>query len=308
MNAREKYLAGAVAALVILWGGTVGWDRYQEALLRNENQQLAAEQELSQARAAAARGQRAQRLLADWRKQSLPTDLDIAKSLYQDWLRQQLIEAGLVVRELNENSSRSTQRHFNQATYVVNAQGALAELTDFLYRFYQSNHLHRISAATLTPTTTRRSLSVSLTVDALSLPDCRRTDRLAEGSSETLTEPLEKIRDLIVSRNVFLPYSPGGSEGPSSRQVADNSDAEAAQAFITSMTYGEGGWQMSIRMRDSGRIRYFRQGDSIQIGHFSGKIVELDGRRAIVSSKSQKLVILLGQNLSQAQVLADQAG
>jgi hypothetical protein len=74
------------------------------------------------------------------------------------------------------------------------------------------------------------------------------------------------------------------------------------------MTYGEGGWQMSIRMRDSGRIRFFRQGDSIRIGRFSGEVVEMDGRRAIVSSKSQKLVILLGQNLSQAQVLVDQAG
>lgn len=308
MNAREKYLVGAVAVLVILWGGTVGWDRYQAALMRNENQQLAADQQLSQARAAAARGQRAQRLLSAWRKQSLPTNLDIAKSLYQDWLRQQLVEAGLVVRELNENSSRSTHRHFNQATYVVNAQGTLAELTDFLYRFYQSKHLHRISSATLTPTTTRRSLAVSLTVDALALPDCRRTDRLAEGSSETLSEPLETIRDTIVSRNVFVPYASGGPEKPSDQQVADNGDSEASQAFITSMTYGEGGWRMSIRMRDSGRIQYFRQGDRIRIGRFSGEVVELDGRRVIVSSRSQRLVILLGQNLSQAQELTDQAG
>jgi len=304
MNPREKYLAGAVALLVILWGGTVGWDRYQEALLRNESQQLAAEQQLSQARAAAARGGRAQRLLGAWRRQSLPTDLDIAKSLYQDWLRQQLIEAGLVVRELNENSSRTTHKHFNQATFVVNAQGSLAELTDFLYRFYQSNHLHRISAATLTPTTTRRSLTISLTIDALSLADSRRTDRLAEGSSDLFTEPLEELRDTIVSRNVFVPYA-ARSEGQSNGQVAD---AEAAQAFITGMTYGDGGWQMAIRMRDSGQIRYFRQGDSIRIGRFAGEVVELDGRRAIVSNKDQRLVILLGQNLGQAQVLADQAG
>jgi hypothetical protein len=303
MNTREKYLAAAVAALVLMWGGTVGWDRYQEALLRNENQQSAAEQQLSQSRAAAARGRRAQRLLADWRRQSLPTNLDIAKSLYQDWLRQQLVEAGLTVRELNENSSRTSQRHFNQATFLVNAQGSLAELIDFLYRFYQSNHLHRISAATLTPTTSRRSLTVTLTVDALSLADCPRTNKLAEGSSESYEVPLDEIRDVIVSRNVFAAYSPGGP----SEAVADSGDSQAAQAYITSMNYGAGGWQMTVRMRDSGELRYFRPGDRIRIGRFSGKLVEVDGRRAIVSKDNQRLLLFLGQNLSQAQVLTDSA-
>jgi hypothetical protein len=308
MNTREKYLIAAVAALVAVWGGTVGWGRYQEALLRNETQQLAAEQQLSQARAATLRGQRAQRLLADWRKQSLPTNLDIAKSLYQDWLRQQLMEAGLTVRELNENSARTTYKDFNQATYIVNAQGTLAELVDFFYRFYQANHLHRISAATLTPTTSRQSLTVTLTVDALSLADSRRTDKLAEGSSDTIAKPWEEVRDTIVSRNVFAPYTPSGGEWPDP-QVADTGDSEAAQAFVTGMTYGEGGWQMAIRMKDSGKIRYYRPGDRIRIGRFSGELVELDGRRAIVAGRNQRLVLQLGQNLSQAQeVVGDQAG
>jgi hypothetical protein len=307
MNLREKYLVAAVATLVALWGGTVGWGRYQEALLRNENQQLAAEQQLSQARTAAARGQRAQRLLADWRKQSLPKNLDVAKSLYQDWLRQQLTEAGLTIRELNESSSRTAQKHFNQATFIVNAQGTLAELIDFLYRFYQANHLHRISAATLTPTTSRRSLTITLTVDALSLADSRRTDKLAEGTSNSITKPLEDLRETIVSRNVFQPYAPGGKDGPS-QEVADSVDSEASQAFVTGMTYGDGGWQMTVRMRDSGQTRYFRPGDNISIGKFQGELVELDGRRAIFSRQNERVVILLGQNLSQAQVITNQAG
>ncbi len=303
MNQREKLLVGAVGLLVILWGGTVGWDRYRAALTSNQNQQRSAEQQLSQARTTSARGLRAQRMLRGWRRQSLPTNLDIAKSLYQDWLRQQLVETGLVVRELTESTSRSAQKHFGQVTFVVNAQGTLDELTEFLYRFYQSNHLHRISAASLTPTTTRRSLTISLTIDALSLPDCPRSDQLAEGSSGLFSESLEEIRQEIVSRNVFVAYGLAESE----QQVAESPD-EAAQAKITSMTRGEGGWQMTIRMGDSGRVRYFRQGDSIEIGRFSGEIVELDGRRAVVSRDDQRVLILLGQNLGQAVVISDQAG
>ena len=306
MNQREKLLVGAVGLLVILWGGTVGWDRYESALTSNQNQQSSAEQQLSQARTASARGLRAQRMLRGWQRQSLPRNLDIAKSLYQDWLRLRLVETGLVVRELTESTSRTTQKHFSQMTYVVNAQGTLEELTEFLYRFYQSNHLHRISSASLTPTTTRRSLTVSLTIDALSLPECPRSDQLAEGSSDTFAEPLEEVRDEIVSRNIFVAYEPAKPEQPV-EQVDENA-GEATKAVVTGMTQGEGGWQMAVRMSDSGKVSYFRVGDEISIGQFTGRIEEIDGRRAIVSQEGKRVQIFGGKNLGQAVDLPDQAG
>jgi hypothetical protein len=304
MNQREKFLVGAVGLLVILWGGTVGWGRYQAALTSNQNQQSSAEQQLSEAHTASERGLQAQRMLRGWRRQSLPTNLDIAKSLYQDWLRKQLIEAGLTVRELTESTSRSAQKHFSQVTFVVNAQGTLDELTEFLYRFYQSDHLHRISAATLTPTTTRRALTVSLTIDALSLPDSPRSDQLAEGSSDLFSESLDEIRQEIVSRNVFVAY---GVAEPSEQQVAESPD-EAAKAFITSLTEGEGGWQMAVRMSDSGKVSYFRVGDEIQIGRFTGRVEAIDGRRVIVSQEEKRVQIFGGKNLGQAVVLSEEAG
>ena len=250
MNSRERTLALVVAVLVLLWGGTVGWERYQATLTNNQNQQRSTEQQLTQARTAAARGLRAQRLLRGWQRESLPTNLDIAKSHYQDWLRQQLVEAGLVVRELSESTSHTAQKHFSQITYIIDAQGSLEELTQFLYNFYQAKHLHRISAASLTPTTSRRSLTLSLTIDALSLPDCQRSEQLAEGSSSTFTESLDAIRDEIVGRNVFVAYEPA-QPAVSEQQQAEGPD-EAAKAFVTGMTYGEGGWQMAVRMSDSG--------------------------------------------------------
>jgi hypothetical protein len=306
MSQRERVLAAAVALMVMLWGGTVGWGRYQSTLTNNQNQQLTTGQELSQARTASARGLRAERMLRGWQRQSLPTNLDIAKSLYQDWLRQQLVEAGLIVRELTESTARTTRQHFRQVTYLVNAQGSLEELTDFLYRFYQSNHLHRVSAASLIPTTTRRLLTVSLTIDALSLADCPRSSELAEGSSDTFAETLEEISDEIVSRNIFVAYEPPEPERPVERVVEAVSD-EAAKAVVSSLNHGEGGWQMAIRMSDSGKVTYFRVGDEISIGQFTGRVEEMDGRRAIISLEDKRVQIFGGKNLGQAVALPDQA-
>ena len=208
------------------------------------------------------------------------------------------------MRALTESTSRSAQKHFSQVTFVVNAQGTLDELTEFLYRFYQSNHLHRISAATLTPTTTRRALTVALTIDALSLPDSPRSDQLAEGSSDLFSESLEEFRQEIVSRNVFVAY---GVAEPSEQQVAESPD-EAAKAFITSLIEGEGGWQMAVRMSDSGKVSYFRVGDEIQIGQFIGRVEDIDGRRVIVSQEEKRVQIFGGKNLGQAVVLPEEAG
>jgi hypothetical protein len=307
MSQRERLLAAAVALIVMLWGATVGWDRYQATFTNNQNQQITIEQELSEARIAAAQGLQAESMLRGWQQQSLPKNLDIAKTLYQDWLRQELVDAGLIVREVNENSLRGTRQYFRQVTYSVNAQGSLEELAKFLYGFYQSNHLHRISAATLTPTTTRRSLTVSLTIDALSLSDCPRNDELAEGSSESFAEPLEEIRDEIVSRNVFIAYEPPEEEKPVEQVVEkpDDTPAEEATAFVTSLNQGEEGWQMAVRMSDSGSVKYFRVGDEISIGRFSGLVEEIDRRRVIVTQDEKRLVIFGGQNLGQAIELSD---
>ena len=239
-------------------------------------------------------------MLRDWRRRSLPSHFDVAKSLYRDWLRQQLVESGLVVRELNESSQRNTGEYLRQLTLSVNAQGTLAEFIDFLYRFYQAKHLHRISASALTPTTTRKSLTISLTIDALSLVDCPRTDQLADGSRNAFAQPLEEIRAEVVGRNIFV--APGSSE-PAAQQLAEQQPSEASQARITSMTWGAAGWQMSIRLQDSGQLRYFRPGDRIEIGEFSGEVLEMDGRRAVVAGEEGQVEILLGQHLGQARAI-----
>ena len=309
MNDREKMLVGAVALLVALWGATEGLGKYRRALERNQNQQRSVAQKLSDARTATARGRRAQQKLRQWQRQSLPSDPEIAKSLYQDWLQQQLTEAGLTVKDLNPLTSRITSGSYKQLSFTVRAEGKLEAFTDFLYQFYQSKHLHRIIKTDLKPTEDRQKLVISFTVDALSLSDANRKDELATGSSDSISQPLEAIRESIVGRNLFATYKPA-SPTPPEVTVEQSEDTEAAQAYVRGIHYGLEGWQVLVRMENSGKAYYFREGDEISIGRFAGTIIKLDGdqRRMIVSTGRRRVQVSLGQNLGEAVPLRGRRG
>jgi len=310
MNPREKLLAAAVASLVILWGASQGWSKYQAALERNLDTQRTIAQELSTVRTATARGRRAQQMLHKWRRQSLPTDADIAKSLYQDWLYQQLTAAGLKVKEVNPSSPRASSKSYQQFTFTVNASGKLEQLTDFLYRFYKAKHLHRISLADVKPTADRNLLNLTLAVDTLSLGDANRSDQLAEGSSDEFEQPLEHFRNSIVERNLFATYKPPAtSQSDAGADEKSAPDKEAAQAKFSAIHYGQDGWVMLVRMQNSGKIYYFQEGDTIEIGRFVGKIEKLDGdlRRAILTTDSARVELRWGKTLAEVEPLVERA-
>lgn len=309
MNQREKLLGVGVALLAILWAATMGVDGFRKARERNYRDLKNARMELNLAREASERGLLAQNKLREWGRQSLPTDIDIAKSLYEDWLREQLTESGLYVSEINDQEPGGAKKRFQEVTFKIEAQGKLGELSDFLYRFYRAGQLHRISQANLKPTKSRDSISISLTINALSLDNCKRKDTLADRPSDQPLPPLEEIRQIIVDRNIFAVYSPPVPDSPSpGEQPTDSPDTEAAQARFTGMTYGKDGWQMAVHMTESGKVLFFREGDSIEIGRFVGQISKLEDRRAIVTLSNQRVMLTIGQYLTEAQPLADQAG
>jgi len=309
MNSREKLLAMGVGTLAVFWIGTMGVDGFRNAREKNYRTLANVKEELSRAKEANERGREAQREIRKLARRSLPTDLDMAKSSYEDWLREQLIESGLYVSELNDKSSGGGNKRFQEISFQISAEGSLAQLSDFLYRFYSAGHLHRISETNLSPDRDSEVLIISLTIDALSLEDCKRTESLTDQPGDLPLPPLEEIRQAIVGRDIFAVYQPailaGSHDGD---QLAGELDSLLAQARFTGTTYGQGGWQMAVRMEESGDMLFFRQGDPIEIGRFAGQITELDGRRAVVTLKNQQVTIRLGQYLSQAQPLVDQAG
>lgn len=303
MTSREKTLIGAVAAAGVLWFGTQGLTRYRETVERNTNLQLEAERNLSEARAAELRGQRARKQVNDWRSQSLPTNRDVAESLYQDWLRTQLTGAGMTVTQIADKSGSARNPQFGEVAIEVRADGALPQLTDFLHRFYSGPHLHRISNATIIAADGGQKLSLTMTAAALILPDAKRTDKLAEGDPRPIegVTSLDEIRQRLVERNLFVAHAPQGASGEAP------TDSNAAETEFSSTVYGSDGWQGWVRNKTSGQVSRYAVGDAIELGSFKGKVVEIENRRMVIETDQGRVELRAGQNFSQTTLLAPPA-
>lgn len=303
MTSREKTLIGAVAAAGVLWFGTQGLARYRDTVEKNTNLQMEAERTLSEARAAELRGQRARKQVNDWRSQSLPTNRDVAESLYQDWLRTQLTGAGMTVTQIADKSGSARNPQFGEVAIEVRADGALPQLTDFLHRFYSGPHLHRISNATIIASDGGQKLSLTMTAAALILPDAKRTDKLAEGDPRPIegVKSLDDVRQRLVDRNLFVAHAlkSAGGEAPT--------DSNAAEAEFSSTVYGSDGWQGWVRNKNSGQVSRYSVGDAIEVGSFKGKIVEIENRRMVIETDKGRAELRAGQNFSQTTLLAPPA-
>jgi len=297
---REKKLSLAVAAVGVLWAGSTGLSRYRAAVERNTALRLEAAEALDDAEFAVARGERARRRLQDYKARSLPTDPDVAESLYQDWLRHQLADAGLKITKLADSVPRSRSNHYGELSVAVEASGTLAQLADFLYRFYTAPHLHRLSAATIVADKDGGNLTATFSVDALILADAPRVDALADGPRQTLPHSLEDFRKRLMDRNLFAAYQGKSNESGSN-------DGEVAGARLTGMTYGERGWRLDVKLK-SDEVQHFFQGDSISVGRFQGAVVELDGRRVVIETPAGRVELRLGQNLGEAKPVAAAVG
>ena len=261
MTQREKILAGAVAGTAVLWGAMRGLERYRAAVTASDNLKSTAESALDDDEFAVLRGERAKRRLIDWGKRSLPTDRDVAESLYQDWVRSQVVAAGLPVEDLADKTFARREEHFGELSLELRTTGTLEQLTDFLYKFYSAPHLHRISAATLTSAENGQKLTAVLGIDALILPDSPRSAELATGEEQKLPHTVDEFKTSLNSRNMFAPHTAGG--GP-------DAGLAGRARFSTTVSVGDGGYQMWVTTENPNKTHKFKRRRQDRDRHVQG--------------------------------------
>jgi hypothetical protein len=211
MSPRERILALAVGAMLVLMGGFWVYRRIDAGFKQREQTLDNLRADVKQKERQVLFGEEAQRRLKAYHERSLPPEAQRPEQLYMDWLLERVNAIGLSEPKVNSTATalRSQTEGFDAYAFTVSGVGGLDKVTKLLHEFHSVGYLHRIKALAITPRDPK-TVSFSMTVEALSLDGAPERDNLHHPPADRLAESdLESYIETICGRNVFgLPNTP----------------------------------------------------------------------------------------------------
>lgn len=240
MQKREKLLAILAVVLVLLAGGNWIAKILWAPISARESQVDTLRGEIRQARATLGPKKVLDEKYDQWTRKSLPSNLSRAQTKYLDWLNATLAGVNLAHLGVEPSSSRpivlGTARRgvgeisHHVLTFVVKGNVTLENLSDFLYRFYQQDLLHRVTNLTVNANSDGKTVDVSITIEALSLPDATESDELPSGKVNRVALASEQAyKDILLGRNLFGPPN----HPPEFAKIAEQTAHPARQVSLT---------------------------------------------------------------------------
>jgi hypothetical protein len=220
-----------------------------------------------------------------WEAQSLPSNVEVARSLYQAWLLDVVGNAGLLNPNVDSSEPSSRKGLYSVLSFSVRGRGSLTTLTQILYDFYKSPHLHQIRTISFSPVGNEGQLELGLTIEAIALPGAERRDQLAEGESERLVFADLDPYMLIAQRNIF---GTGGGFDPTEH------------AFLTAITRVDGEPQAWFQLRDVDKTFKLTAGAEFQVGRTSVRLLRIERGDVLLEAKGEFWLMAVGENVAQA--------
>src|SRR6266481_1020144 len=157
MTVRERFLAIVVLGFIALAGAGLMISQFIWSPIRNRNHRISEiKSEIEERRDKIAQIQALKPKFEGWRQISLPADLGFARLEYEKHLRELLLQSGFEGNTTTVIPSRGADPKSNptlpgkkepiytRMNFTVAADGELADLVDFLERFYRTPLLHEI--------------------------------------------------------------------------------------------------------------------------------------------------------------------
>jgi hypothetical protein len=286
LNKREKTIAIfvcllAVAALYYLWPSN------EESLadLRTACDKLSGE--VKEKEDLVLRARKAKERLAALQRVALPADPKEAARQYNNWL-------STLAHKYFKNVTITPQEPQNHRgiyvgfVYTINCQSSLDQLTQFLYAFYSAGHLHKIRSMNITPQTNPSELGLTISVEALSLPGSKQTDKLsAEPSKRLKLASVDAYKKTIVGRNLFIAYAPPKNHADTKENKPPAKVDPLEFSYLTAIIEADGVPEAWLFERTTGKTLKVHQGDDFTIGKVKGKVnrigyndidIEIDGQ------------------------------
>jgi hypothetical protein len=207
MNRRERLLAGSIACLALIMALYFVWTSASAALHQRNSTLANLRKQLQEQERTLTKADRATRQLAELQRRSLPTDRELATSLYQQWLLNLIDRIGFVDPSVLVTDRRTRSGYFDQSRFEINAYATLDQLTEFLAAFYSSGDLHRIQLLSIKPVKDSHQLDLSIAVETISLPGAQRATVGDVASNRFAADELPALRRTVIDRSMFFPVN-----------------------------------------------------------------------------------------------------
>lgn len=234
--------------------------------------------------------------LENLEQKSLPWDAEMARARYQDWLLQLAKDAKLTGTSVDSGDpvavtaggrkGKRSAEMFKRLTFTLNSRGDLGQVTKFLYDFYHAGHLHKIRTMSLNPIGSGQEVSLSVTIEALALPNADREKDLTTVVSEQLAQADVRDYQLISQRNFF---SSGG---------AVSAWKTIQLSAITSDVHGMG--EAWFNVGPEKKTQILQLGQALSVPSCEVRLVAVEETAATITIDGQPHRIAIGQNLTEA--------
>jgi hypothetical protein len=286
VNQRERVLAIGLGTVVGGWllFSTVK-SRIIEPLRARDGQIMALRGQIEAKKTELAAAQKGAMELSGWRRASLPADESVAQTLYLDYIRRLLSEAGIDRPTIRPGRSINRADVYSRLPVTVDARADLAKLTAFLREFEAAPLLHQIRRLRIQPVLKDDKIEaydLSMSLEAVAMPDSFSKDTLptAELVGDALANrPSRGDQEfkIFVEKNPFQPTAVTSSlmrnaaDKPASSQVDERSEY-----YVRAILFVEGEGVAWFVKQGSDDKKSMKKGDKLEVGGFSGTVLAIE--------------------------------
>ena len=201
MNNREQVLAVVVGGLLLIVVVFFTFNKVNGVIREKKQQVIALEQNVKNKQRIVRFSQDEADRMQEYERMSLPSNVEKARSLYQNWLVTLVTETGFEDPQVNVLSSRKDNEVFHAFSFTVNGRADLRQLVNFQYRFYGADFMHRIRRLHVKRLNDTRQMEVSLSIEALALTTADNEEQLNDQPKPVLEYDLIAYMQTILGRN-----------------------------------------------------------------------------------------------------------
>ncbi len=306
MKPRERMLAIGVAALVGLLLLNFAYQQIASAFTQRHGMKSDLEKKIDEKQRTIDAGRRADKLLVGWRHRSLPSDKEMARSLYNQWLLNIVDRVNFESAKVDYIPTLGRNNAYDKYSFRIEGGGdiSLKQLVHFLYEFYSTNQLQQIRQLSVKPKADGKQVDLKIVVEALQIPGADRADKLnLEPSNRLKLANQGAYEKTIGDRNLFVAYTPPRPPREASRPsppAAKPTFDVAKYAKVTGITEDSDRPQIWVFVQTTGELLKLNEGEDFTVGDVPCKVVKIGVRDAVVTVAGKQKQVKLEDNLRDA--------